>query len=128
MGSIVLVDLKVLGLALASQRTGDLVRRLMPWMWTALPILAVSGLVFVIARPHRYFVNPVFGLKFTMLLPAVVLAAVFHRLNTRNPRFWDGAGGNSAWIKIVAGLSLLLWTGVVLAGRWIAYADYFFEM
>jgi uncharacterized protein DUF6644 len=128
MGSIVLVDLKVLGLALGSQKTGDLVRRLMPWMWSALPILAASGLVFVIARPHRYFVNPVFGLKFTMLLPTVVLAAVFHRLNANDPRFWEGARGRRAWVKIVAGLSLLLWIGVVRAGRWIAYADYFFEM
>src|SRR5688500_4413486 len=61
MGSVVLIDLKVLGLALPSQGTTELVRRLMPWTWCALPVLALSGLVFVCARPARYLSNPVFG-------------------------------------------------------------------
>jgi len=82
MGSIVLIDLKVLGLALPSQNTGELVRRLMPWTWWALPSLAVSGLVFVLARPASYFVNPVFRLKFTMLVPAVILAAILYHAGT----------------------------------------------
>jgi hypothetical protein len=43
MGSIVLIDLRVLGLALPSQSPGELIRRLMPWTWCALPLLAVSG-------------------------------------------------------------------------------------
>ena len=47
MGSVVLIDRKVLGLALPSQSTTELVRRLMPWTWWALPVLAVSGLVHV---------------------------------------------------------------------------------
>jgi hypothetical protein len=128
MGSIVIIDLKVLGLALPSQRTGELVRRVMPWLWCALPVLAVSGLVLVLARPARYAVNPVFGLKFTMLVPAVVLAAVLQLAGRRDPDFWERSPGRRASARIIAGLSLLLWIGVVLAGRWIAYADYFFAM
>ena len=126
MGSIVLIDLKVLGLALPSQRTAELVRRLMPWMWAALPVLAVSGLVFILARPYRYFLNPVVGVKFTMLAPAVVLAAILQRTNAKHPGVWESPGGRRASARLVAGLSLCLWTGVVLAGRWIAYADYLF--
>jgi hypothetical protein len=125
MGSIVLIDLKVLGLALPSQSTGELVRRLMPWTWSALPVLAASGLVFILARPYRYFVNPVVGAKFAMLLPAIVLAAVFHRLNARNPTFWERSRLGP---KLIAGLSLCLWIGVALAGRWIAYVDYLFPV
>src|SRR5688572_29612453 len=67
MGSVVLIALRVLGLALPSQSTTELVRRLMPWTWCALPVLAGSGLVFICARPTRYLFNPVFGLKFAML-------------------------------------------------------------
>jgi hypothetical protein len=126
MGSIVLIDLKVLGLALPSQTTGDLVRRLMPWTWSALPVLAVSGLVFILARPRSYVVNPVFRAKFLMLLPAVVLAVVFARLAAREEEFWDRSRPRRIAARVIALLSLTLWTGVVLAGRWIAYADYLF--
>jgi hypothetical protein len=128
MGSIVMIDLKVLGLALPSQSTGELVRRAMPWFWSALPILALSGLTLVLARPLRYAVNPVFGLKFTMLAPAVLLAAVFHLASVRDPSFWERSRARRASAKVMAGLSLLLWIGVVMAGRWIAYADYLFAM
>jgi hypothetical protein len=128
MGSIVMLDLKVLGLALPSQSVGELVRRVMPWLWWALPVLAISGLVLVLARPLRYAINPVFGLKFAMLAPAIVLAAVFHLACIKDPYFWERSLGRRSSAKIIAGLSLVLWIGVVFAGRWIAYADYFFAM
>ena len=126
MGSIVLIDLKVLGLALPSQSTTELVRRLMPWTWWALPLLAASGSVSILARPERYFTNPVFGLKFAMLVPAVTLAAVFQTASAKDARFWERSRGRRASARMVAALSLLLWIGVALAGRWIAYADLLF--
>ncbi len=126
MGSVVLVDLRVLGLALPSQRPADLVRRLMPWMWCALPCAAASGLVFVLARPGRYAINPVFALKFAMLVPAVVLAFVFHLASARDRQFWERSRGHRIAARAVAACSLCLWVGVVMAGRWVAYADYLF--
>ncbi len=129
MGSIVLVDLKILGLALPSQNSDELVRRLMPWMWCALPVLAASGLVFILARPHRYFRNPVVGLKFGMLLPAVALAGAFHRMSASvnaNSGPGNGLQARRVLARTMAAVSLFLWIGVVLAGRWIAYADYLF--
>jgi hypothetical protein len=126
MGSIVMIDLKVLGLALPSQNTAELTRRLMPWMWAALPFLAASGLMFVFARPLRYAVNPVFGLKFTMLTPALMLAGLFHAASIKDALFWERSRGRRVSARIIAGISLLLWIGVVMAGRWIAYADYLF--
>lgn len=126
MGSVVLIDLRVLGLALPSQSTAELVRRLMPWTWWALPVLAVSGLVFVCAQPARYLSNPVFGLKFAMLAPAIIFAAVFQWGNARDASFWERSRGRSTSARAIAAFSLLLWVGVVMAGRWIAYADYLF--
>lgn len=126
MGSVVLIDLRVLGLALPSQSTTELVRRLMPWTWWALPVLAVSGLVSVCARPTRYLFNPVFGLKFAMLAPAIVLAVVFQRGSATDASFWEQSRGRRASARTIAAFSLLLWIGVVMAGRWIAYANYLF--
>jgi hypothetical protein len=125
LGSVVLIDLRVLGLALPSQGVQELMQRLMPWLWCALPVMLLSGLPFVLARPQRYFSNPVFGWKFTFLVPAVALAAMLHIVALRKPDYWQtGAGRVTA--KVIAFVSLLLWIGVVLAGRWIAYADYLF--
>ena len=116
MSSVVLLDLRILGLALPSQDVQELARRVMPWVWWTLPVMLVSGSMFVLARPRRYFTNPIFGLKFALLLPAIALAAVLHSVSVRKPADWR--------TKLIAALSLLLWISVVLAGRWIAYVDY----
>jgi len=126
MGSIVLIDLRVLGLALPSQGQGELVRRLMPWTWWALPCLAASGLVFIVARPARYLFNPVFGLKFAMLAPAVALAWLFQRAVARDAGFWERSRARRVAARALAAVSLMLWMGVAMAGRWIAYVDYLF--
>jgi hypothetical protein len=118
MASIVMIDLRVLGFALPSQSPQEMIRRLMPWFWTALVLLALSGLMFVFARPRRYFVNPVFGAKFAFLALALFFTLIVQRLVRTS--------ANPALAKSMAALSLLAWFGVVLAGRWIAYADYLF--
>ena len=126
MGSIVMVDLRLLGIAVPSQDAGEMIRRLMPWTWWALSLNAISGLLFVTARPFRYFFNPVFGLKFSMLVPAVVLAFVVYRLSRKEAGYWERSLARRVWARLIAAVSLALWVGVVLAGRWIAYSDYLF--
>ena len=79
MGSAVLINLRVLGLALRGQATEDLIRRLAPWTWTALPLLALSGLVFIVAQPYRYLDDPIFRLKFALMVPAIATTIARHR-------------------------------------------------
>ena len=126
MGSIVMVDLKFLGLAVPTQNVSEMIRRLMPWTWWALSLNAVTGLLFVLAQPNRYFYNPVAGWKFSMLLPAVILAFIVHRLSTREAGYWERSSGRRSVARVIAVVSLMLWVGVVLAGRWIAYSEYLF--
>lgn len=124
MGSTVLLDLRLLGLALRSHRVSELIGRLMPWTWSALPFMFVSGIVFVLARPQRYAMNPVFRAKFMILLPAVLVTLAFHLISIKDREFWESSAGRRALGKVIALVSLVLWLGVVMAGRWIAYADY----
>jgi hypothetical protein len=126
MGSAVMLNLNVLGLALRSYRTPELTRRLLPWTWWALPFLAVSGLLFIFARPNRYLRNPVVGIKFALLVPALVLTAVYHIPTLKDPEYWERPTGRRVTARIVAGVSLCLWLTIVMAGRWIAYAEYLF--
>ena len=122
MSSVVLLDLRILGLALPSQDVQELTRRVMPWVWWTLPVMLLSGSMFVFARPRRYFTNPIFGLKFALMIPAIALAAVLHLVSVRGSKYWP----DSLSTKVIAAVSLLLWISVVLAGRWIAYVDYLF--
>ena len=126
MSSTVMINLRLLGLAVPSQNVSEMIGRLMPWTWWALLLNAVTGLLFVVARPNRYFFNPVVGWKFSMLVPAVALAFVVHWLSTREAGYWERSSGRRLSARVIAAVSLVLWTGVVLAGRWIAYSDYLF--
>ena len=126
MASIVMVNLRFLGVAVPSQNISEMIQRLMPWTWWALPLNAMTGLVFVVARPGRYFFNPVFGIKFSLLVPAVALALVVYGLNRREMGYWEHTLARRISGRVIAALSLVLWIGVVMAGRWIAYADYLF--
>ncbi|MEX0617652.1 MAG: DUF6644 family protein [Pseudohongiellaceae bacterium] len=126
MGSIVMIDLRMLGLAVRSQQISEMIRRLMPWFWTALVTLAISGSFFVFARPARYFNNPVFIWKFTFLLPALILALVLHLLSRREVDFWGRSGSRLLTGRLIALTSLGLWIMVAMAGRWIAYSEYLY--
>ena len=125
-GSIMLIDLRFLGIAVGSQNVSEMIRRLMPWMWGALFVNALSGLVFVVARPIRYFYNPVFGYKFIFLVPAVTIAFLVYQLNKNKPGFWEQSATHLTIGRGIAAISLALWVGVILAGRWIAYSEYLF--
>ncbi len=126
MGSIVMIDLRILGLALPSQNLAEMTRRLMPWLWIALASNAISGGVFVLARPARYFNNPVFAWKFTFMIPAILLTLLFHELSRRQENYWSLTRQRVISARLLALLSLALWILVALAGRWIAYAEYIY--
>lgn len=126
MSSVVFINLRVLGLAVRSQNLSEMVHRLMPWTFWALPTLFLSGGMFLLALPVRYVDNPVLGIKFAMLVPAIVLALVFYRLNRREDGYWERSSARKRAAKILAAVSLLLWTTIVLAGRWVGYSSYLF--
>ena len=122
MGSIVMIDLRVLGVAVRSQSPQEMLRRLMPWMWWSLALLLASGAMFVIARPRRYFANPIFGYKMSLLALALFFSVALRWSLGRQAN----SNANVIGAKLCATASLLSWLGVILAGRWIAYVDYIF--
>ncbi len=126
MGSVIFVNLRFLGLAVPSQNPGEMIKRLMPFTWWAFPPLVLSGLVFVFARPDRYFFNPVFGIKFSLLVPALLLALWLYLPGRRNINYWDESALKRGLARTISVFSVLAWLGVMLAGRWIAYSDYLF--
>ncbi|MBT8146885.1 MAG: hypothetical protein KJN90_08525 [Gammaproteobacteria bacterium] len=123
MGSVVLINLRLLGLAIPSQGVAELTGRVMPWFWWALASNVFSGAFFVLGRPSRYFNNPVFAWKMGFLLLAVLLALFFYLKHRQHANYWEDPARK--WTRRgIALLSLAAWIMVSTAGRWIAYLEY----
>ena len=120
--SVMFIHFRVLGMAYPSQQPREMVERLMPWTWWALPVLLISALPFILARPNRYFLNPVFGIKVAAIVAVLIITIVFVRMVR------ESSGGDrlGLGIKFMSVASLLLWLLIMFAGRWIAYVDYLF--
>ena len=123
-GTAGMVNLKLLGLALPNQNVSEMIRRLLPWTFIAVAVNLVTGLLFVLARPIRYFYNPIATAKFAFLIPAVALAFAIYWMNRRQHGYWEASAGRLRGARIIAAVSLVCWIGVMLGGRWIAYSEY----
>jgi len=89
-----------------------------PWVWGALPVLALSGSILIIGEPSRELQNPYFRAKMVMLATVILITLVVQLQNKKNATYWETRRAAA----ILTGLaSLLLWVGIVTAGRWIAY-------
>jgi hypothetical protein len=120
-GSALVSELRLAGVIATDEAPAAVVKRYLPWMWRALGVLLLSGLVLVWGEPDRSLVNRVFWLKMGMVVVAFVLTVLF-RKPLLDPDF-DAQSVARAWsIKPLAWLSLSIWIAVVCGGRWIAYA------
>ncbi|MDA1371128.1 MAG: hypothetical protein O2971_10250 [Proteobacteria bacterium] len=124
MGSVVMLDLRILGLAVPSQGISEMTKRVMPWLWWALASNFVSGAFFLFGRPVRYFNNPVFAWKLSFLLAAILLTLFFHLMSRTQMDYWELNAKRLWTARGVALASLGLWIMVAMAGRWIAYLEH----
>ena len=111
-GTIVLVDLRLLGYALRRRDIAEIKRHVAPWTWTGLAIMLITGPILFVADVPRYSSNPAFLLKMAVL----AITLVFHfAVQNRPPA--------ERHTKLVAVVSIALWTCVVIGGRAIADFD-----
>jgi len=122
MGSSIVLDLKLAGFMAKTESSRAVFQRYMPWLWGALAVLLLTGLLMVTAEPDRVLTNWVFWTKM-----ALVVVAFFGTLVIRIPMQRDEADAKtSAWgvaLKPLGLLSLLIWVSIILCGRWIAYVQ-----
>jgi hypothetical protein len=122
LASMAMFDLRLLGLAGKRNSIASLARRFMPWLWGALIVLAVSGSILIIGEPKRALGNVFFAMKMGMLATAIIVTLGFQVILKR-----DLAGGSDlapahfGVARIVGLMSLVLWVGIAVAGRLIAY-------
>jgi hypothetical protein len=119
-GSISMVDLRLLGLANRSRPVSEVMAQALPWTWIAFVVAATAGLLLFSSKAVTYYPDLPFRIKMVCLVFAGINMAYFHRFTHRRlGRSADGAPPAAA--KIAGGLSLLLWIVIVAAGRWIGF-------
>ena len=106
------IDLRLLGFA--SQTPIQPLDRLYPVMWSGFWLSAASGTILLLADASTKLTNPDFFVKMGLVAVAMVIAAKLRSGVVRT----SAASSNG---KLLAGISLFCWVGVVTAGRLLAY-------
>ena len=119
-GTIMTVDLRLLGIANKDRPFSEVASEMLPWTWVAFAVAALAGLLMFSSKALTYYGNIPFRLKMVCLLLAGINMVVFHWLGTRHLEAWD-RGRPPRAAKLAGGASLLLWTTIVAAGRWIGF-------
>jgi len=119
-GSVAIVDLRLMGLGRALP-VSRLAAHALPWTKGAFLLIVPSGLAMFVGHVDDYLTSPVFGVKMTLLAAGIANAAALHRGPLRGVGAWDVDAMPPSRVRIAAALSLLLWTGVIVCGRLIAY-------
>jgi len=118
LSSVLMINLRLLGVAGTDQTLARVSERFRPVVWWSLPVLLASGLILIIGEPARALTNPFFQLKMCLLVVVLIVTLLSQRPLYGDSRFWDNRVATG---RAIAMLSLLLWSGIVFAGRWIAY-------
>ena len=113
-GTIAILDFRLLGLGLMRQSVADLARDLAPWTLAGLASMLLSGPVMFSSDPDMYYLNISFQVKMVLLLLAIVFHYTIHRKVTFKGAY-PGRG------KLIACVSLALWMGVIAGGLFIAF-------
>jgi hypothetical protein len=121
LGMAVLTDLRLMGILFKRVPLSEVMGQVLPWTWLGAIIMVISGTVLFLNTPVRYYTNIFLRVKFCMLFLAVINAWVFHSGIYRKIAKWDRSIPTPGFAKIAGAVSLLMWGGVVVAGRMIAY-------
>jgi hypothetical protein len=114
-------DLRLMNVWLRRWPVSLLMKRLLPWTWTAFVVMVCTGTGLFISDPLRFYYNPSFRIKLVLIVLAGVNALVFQVTAFRTLNQWDLNIETPRGAKIAGILSIVLWFGVVAAGRWIAF-------
>jgi hypothetical protein len=120
-GSTSILDLRLMGLALREKPVSRLARRFLPWTWGGFLLMAITGILLLASEATKMFDNLGFRIKMLLIVMAGVNALVFHLLAYQSVGKWENDRVAPLSARAAGLCSILLWFGIVAAGRWIAY-------
>lgn len=120
-GSIALLDLRLLGLGFDRRPVRHAARESLPWTWGAFIATCLSGFLMFASAASYYVTIPAFRYKALCLGLAGINMLVLHFGRWRELDAWNEGAEIPGAVKTAAALSLLFWGGVVLFGRWTGF-------
>lgn len=117
-GAILVVDMRLLGLGLRRQPIAELARDTRPFVLGSLAVMLVTGLLLFSSEAVKCYYSFAFWFKMTSL----ALAIIFTFTVRQRVALMDDARISPIKARIVALVSLALWSGVGWGGRWIGFS------
>ena len=117
-GTVLLVDLRMLGAGLTRQSLSSVAAAVHPWLVASVALLMLTGIPLFLSEAVKCFYNPSFWVKMATLPVALLYTFTVRRRVAMRP-----GRETSLLTRVVAAVSLLLWFTVAAAGRWIGYSS-----
>jgi hypothetical protein len=117
-GAVLVVDLRLLGLGLRRQSAAQLTRDAQPWLVGSLILMIITGGLLFLSEAIKCYYHEAFWFKMSCLF----LAIIFTFTIQRKVIMTDQSRLRPLWSKVVAVVSVLLWAGVGIGGRWIGFS------
>lgn len=118
-GMLVLTDLRLLGWAMQRRTVSDVLEQFRGWKRAGFALVVASGLLLAWAEPLKLYRSPSFREKMALMALVGVHALVFRHGVYENAKALDQ--GLTLRAKLAAALSLMLWAGLIVTGRLIAF-------
>jgi hypothetical protein len=119
-GTVLWFDLRLLGLAMRSQRVSDVYKQLAPWMACGFSVMFLTGGLLFWAIAAKCYGNLHFRIKVAALLLLALNALIFHTLTQSTIADWDRSPRPPNRARIAGLVSMVLWVVTIAAGRRIA--------
>ncbi len=121
LGMLLVIDLRLLGVAFKEVPVSSIVDRLDKPMMIGFVIMVISGILLYFAIPVRSTQSIWFRIKVILLISAGINALLIRNMTHTSDMSWDNDPVPPTRIRVGAALSLGLWTGVIGVGRSMAY-------
>jgi hypothetical protein len=120
-GTIVVVDLRLLGLGMRQSSVSSVVRQVLPWTLSGFGFMAVTGSLLAWSEPLKLYESVFFPWKLLFLAIAGLNALFFHYGIYRGVATWDDAFATPARARLAGVISIVCWMCVIAAGRAVGY-------
>ncbi len=117
-GLIFLTNMRLLGVTFRKLPASKVIESLRRPKLIGFLIVVTCGVLMASSKAEEYYYNWLFWTKMGLLTLIGIHGMIFRRSVYRNPSEQDPPNG-----KLAAALSLILWTGVMIAGRGIGYVE-----
>jgi hypothetical protein len=117
-GSILIVDMRLVGLGLSGREIKEIAREARPYMNFALVMMVSTGIPLFLSEPIKCYYSPAFWVKMWTLAFALMFT---YTISTKATRM-EYVRNTARRQVLVGALSIALWFTVASAGRWIGFS------